>query len=62
MALKFQGGVKDTRTNLKEELGVLTGKTFGAEKAIEVGLIDSIGNLDSTINMLHIMSETKHYK
>jgi len=54
--------VKDSRPNLKEEVGVLTGKTFGAEKSIEFGLIDSIGNIDSTINLLHIMSETKHYK
>lgn len=62
LALKFQGGVIDTRPNLKEELGVLTGKTFGAEKSLELGLIDSIGNLDTAINLIHIMSETKHYK
>lgn len=62
LALKFQSAVKNARPTLKEELGVLTGKTFGAEKSIEVGLIDAIGNLDSSINMLHIMSETKHYK
>lgn len=62
LAIKFQDGVKSTRPNLKEETGVLTGRTFGAEKALELGLIDSIGNLETSIQMLHVMSETKHYK
>lgn len=62
IALKFQEGVRLGCPNLKEELGVLTGKTFGAELALEYGMIDSIGSRDKAINMLHVMSETKHYK
>lgn len=62
LAIKFQEGVREACPNLKEEIGVLTGKTFGADKAVEYGMIDAIGSLDQAINRLHIMSETKHYK
>jgi protease-4 len=61
LAKKFQNAVRDSSPNLKEEIGVLTGKTFGADQAIEYGLIDSIGSQDQAINRVHIMSETKHY-
>jgi protease-4 len=46
MAQKFQAGVRDNRPNLKEEVGVLTGKTFFADKALEYGMIDAIGGMD----------------
>lgn len=62
LAIKFQDAVRAACPNLKEEVGVLTGKTFGADKALEYGMIDAIGSLDQAINRLHIMSETKHYK
>lgn len=61
LAKKFQNAVRESSPKLKEEVGVLTGKTFGADQAIEYGLIDSIGSLDQAINRVHIMSETKHY-
>ncbi len=62
MARKFQNDVRAARPNLKEEPGVLTGKTFGADKALEVGLIDSIGSLSQAIDMALMMSEMNHYK
>lgn len=62
LAIKFQEAVRAACPNLKEEVGVLTGKTFGADKALEYGMIDSIGSLDQAIHRLHIMSESNHYK
>lgn len=44
LAVKFQTGVKDSRPNLIEEEGVLTGKVFYAEKALELGMIDGISD------------------
>lgn len=62
IAKKFQAAVRAACPNLKEEVGVLTGKTFGADKALEYGMIDAIGSIDQAIQRLHIMSETNHYK
>ncbi len=62
IALHFQDGVRKGSPNLIEEVGVLTGKTFGADLALKYGMIDSIGSMDKAINMLHITSESNHYK
>jgi protease-4 len=62
LAIKFQNAVRAACPNLKEEIGVLTGKTFGADLALEYGMIDAIGSLDQAMNKLHIMSELNHYK
>lgn len=62
LSKKFQAGVRAACPNLKEEIGVLTGKTFGADDALKYGMIDSIGSLDQAINRLHVMSELNHYK
>lgn len=62
LAVKFQNAVRSACPNLKEEIGVLTGKTFGADQAKEYGMIDSIGSLEQAIQNLHIMSELNHYK
>jgi protease-4 len=59
LAQKFQQAVRDARPSLKEELGVLTGKVFGAQHALEYGMIDNIGSLDQAVNLLHIKSELK---
>lgn len=61
LAIKFQEAVRAACPNLKEEVGVLTGKTFGADDAVKYGMIDAVGSLDQAINRLHIMSESKHY-
>jgi protease-4 len=62
LAIKFQDGVRAGCPNLIEEIGVLTGKTFGADKAKEYGMIHAIGSRDQAIQNVHIMSETNHYK
>lgn len=59
LALKFQDIVRDSCPALIEEVGVLTGKTFGADKSLEYGMIDSIGSLDQAIQMVHVKSELK---
>jgi protease-4 len=60
MAIKFQDTVKAHRPNLKaNEPGVLTGKTFSADKALGLGLIDSIGSMKQAINLAIMMSEMK---
>lgn len=62
LAIKFQDFIRSKSPNLKEETGVLTGRTFGADEAFRLGMIDGIGNLDHAINMVHVMSESNHYK
>lgn len=59
LAIQFQDAVRAGCPNLKEEIGVLTGKMFGADKALEYGMIDAIGSLDQAINRVHILSELK---
>lgn len=58
-AKKFQNAVRNARPNLKEEVGVLTGKTFEAEKALEYGMIDSIGTLQDAIQTATMLAEIK---
>ena len=58
MAIKFQNAVKAARPNLKVNTpGLLTGKTFAAEAALESGLIDSIGSPTKAIEMAIMKSE-----
>lgn len=57
IAQKFQAAVRSSRPNLKEEEGVLTGATFGTEKALELGMIDSIGNLQKALEMVDVLAE-----
>jgi len=59
LAIMFQDIVIDSCPDLVQEVGVLTGKTFGADKSLKYGMIDSIGSLDQAINMVHVMSELK---
>ena len=59
LAIKFQNAVREACPALVEEVGVLTGKVFGADDALKYGMIDSIGSLDQAIQRLHIMSELK---
>jgi protease-4 len=61
LAIKFQDAVRAARPNLTEETGVLTGKVFGAEKALELGMIDSVGSLSKAMQWLHVKSELNHY-
>ncbi len=61
MARKFQNSVKENRPNLKADAeGVLTGRTFGAEEALQLGMIDSIGTLEDAITMGQMLAETQN--
>ncbi|OIQ22033.1 MAG: hypothetical protein BM557_01250 [Flavobacterium sp. MedPE-SWcel] len=57
VAIKFQDAVRAACPSLKEATGVLTGKTFSADKALEYGMIDGIGSLDKAIEKIHVLSE-----
>lgn len=61
IAIKFQQAVKSGRPNLKEAPGVLTGKTFYAEEALQLGMIDSIGSLERAIHLANALAEIKNY-
>ncbi len=61
IAKKFQAAVRAGRPNLKEEPGVLTGKTFHAELAIELGMIDAIGSMKDAREQIDILLELKNF-
>lgn len=62
IAKKFQAAVRAGRPNLKEETGVLTGKTFGAELALEYGMIDAIGSIKDAREQIDLLLEIKQFK
>lgn len=50
LALKFQETVKANRPNLKVETpGIISGKMFWANQALEYGLIDEIGSIERAV-------------
>ena len=49
IAKKFQAAVRAGRPNLKEEPGVLNGKTYDADKALGLGMIGGIGSLSDAM-------------
>lgn len=53
IAQKFQAAVRAGRPNLKEEKGVLNGKTYDADKAMGLGMIDGIGSLADAMEMIN---------
>lgn len=57
MAKRFQSFVRSNRPNLKEETGVLTGKMFYAEQALELGMIDAIGNMKTAVDQVLMLNE-----
>jgi len=52
IAQKFQAAVRAGRPNLKEKDGVLTGRTFCADEALDYGMIDSIGDLQEAMKVV----------
>ena len=58
IAIKFQDAVKAARPNLDLRIpGLITGKVFGAEAALDAKLIDSIGSLRAAIEMATMLAE-----
>jgi len=63
LAKKFQAAVKAGCPNLKGGVtGVLTGKTFTADQAMEYGMIDGIGGMQMAMQMGEVLSEIKSRK
>jgi protease-4 len=60
-AKKFQAAVRTGRPRLKEETGVLTGKTFSADQSIEYGMIDAIGSLQDALAHIDMLTELNDY-
>lgn len=59
-AVQFQNFVKEKRPNLKvDHPGLMTGKTFGADESIKIGLIDAIGSMDDAKQMVSMLAEIK---
>ena len=61
LAKKFQEGVRVNRPGLIEEVGVLTGKTFFADEAVHLKMIDSIGGMDKAIRQATILSSINKF-
>lgn len=62
LAIQFQNAVKTARPNLKlDEPGIINGKTYNTQKAIEFGLADGVGSLQEAINLALTISEMNHY-
>ena len=57
MAIKFQEAVKAAHPNLLEEEGVLTGRTFGTEDAIRIGMINKQGNMMEAMQIASALAE-----
>lgn len=57
IAIKFQNAVKAAHPNLIEEEGVLTGRTFSAEDALRVNMIDAIGTMDDAFQKATLLAE-----
>jgi len=60
IAIQFQNAVRAAHPNLIEEEGVLTGRTFSAEDALRVNMIDAIGNMSDAFNQAVILAETSN--
>ncbi|MFC0605903.1 S49 family peptidase [Winogradskyella pulchriflava] len=58
LAIQFQEHVKASR-NLTDANAVLSGKMFYAEKALQLGLIDGIGNMSAAINKVKFLASAR---
>lgn len=60
LAIKFQDVVKASRPKLNlKEPGVITGKVFFTDHAIDIGLTDSKGSKSDAIDRVRMMSEMR---
>lgn len=62
LAIKFQEAVKANRPNLKTATGVLTGKVFYADEALDLGMIDAIGDINLAMEMARKLSFKNNIK
>jgi protease-4 len=59
LAVQFQEHVKAERPNLKNPKKVLSGGMYYAEKALEEGLIDGIGNMTKAIEKVKFLASAR---
>lgn len=62
LAVKFQDDVKARRKNLVADVpGLLTGKMFYAEEALDYGLIDGIGSMEAAIDRVKFLASARSF-
>ncbi|WP_422105570.1 S49 family peptidase [Winogradskyella sp.] len=59
LAIQFQNHVKAKRPNLKKQNEVLSGKMYYAKEALDLGLIDQIGNMDRAIEKVKFLASAR---
>ncbi len=57
IAARFIADVKAARPNLAEDEALLSGDVFGADQALQLGLIDSIGNRAKAFELAQALAE-----
>ena len=57
MAQKFQAAVKQAHPNLLEEEGVLSGRTFGADEAVRLNMINRVGSIKEAMQVAKALAE-----
>lgn len=57
MAIKFQNAVKAAHPNILQEEGVLTGRTYGTDDAIRIGMINGKGNMKDAMQAAKALAE-----
>ncbi|WP_298119349.1 S49 family peptidase [Flavobacterium sp.] len=63
LAQRFQQDMIRLNPNLKSKVpGVLTGKVFYADDAIEVGFANRVGTMSEAMKYVQTLSELNHYK
>ena len=63
LAIEFQNTVKAKRKNLKADVdGIVSGRMFFATQALEYGLIDRIGNMQTALKRCKDLSVIYQYK
>lgn len=59
LARKFQADVKASCPGLVEATGVLTGKMFFTDQALEYKMINAVGSMQRAIEMVYVLDEMK---
>ncbi|MUP44894.1 hypothetical protein E0K83_03930 [Gramella sp. BOM4] len=62
LAIQFQEFVKSQRPKLKTDVeGILEGKMFYAEEALEIGLIDGIMDFEEAVEQVKFLAQVRTY-
>ena len=62
LAIQFQNFVKQSRPTLKTDVeGILNGKMFYAEEAVEYGLIDGIKDFEEAVDQVKLLADVRSF-